>query len=386
MKFKKIVLALVNGATLMGGSAQALEVDREVTPRITLGGRLITTVDSDSESGDAGINIGDSSFAARFDKRMFENGVAGGVLGVKEVGGVVGFNQVHVFYWNQNYETRAGRTRLPNTLVEFPLVRDDDMLGMTHVGNGSSNEEFDQLFGKIVSFDWIVDQKVQKLGAWIGTRRNGDAADFPTAANGFDSYGASYRYEQPETMQYLKTIQSAGIALDAQKDSSVGNPFYQALIAGTEFNLNRNPKSNWSMGAQAILNGGVPGVTLADLNDATDAVSNRARAKSAAFVTSLRYTRRPHLLTRLQAAVTVGYKSYDVGGSELSIAPNLVYRIGQGVDVLAQYRNTQYNDGLTAIGPTNLFQIGLVFNLDAKFNDNIGERDSILNLEHGYIQ
>jgi len=385
MKFRISIIALVGGAILVGGSAHALEVDREVTPRITLGGRLITTLDSDSESGDAGINIGDSSFAARFDKRMFENGVAGGVLGIKEVGGVVGFNQVHVFYWNQNYETKAGRTRLPNTLVEFPLIRDDDMLGMTHVGNGSSNEEFDQLYGKIVSFDWIVDQKVQKLGAWIGSRRNGDATQFPTASDGLDSYGASFRYQQPESMQYLKPIRSAGIALDAQKDSAAGNQFYQALIAGTEFNLNKNPKSNWSMGAQAILNGGVPGVTLGDLNDATDAVSNRARAKSTALVTSLRYTRRPHLLTRLQAAVTVGYKSFNVGGSELSIAPNLVYRIGQGVDVLAQYRNTQYSDGLAAIGPTSVFQVGLVFNLDAKFNDTIGERDSITNLEHGYI-
>lgn len=384
MNIKKSIPALVCGTILLGSSAYALEVDRKVLPRITLGGRLIATVDSDSETGDAGINIGDSSFAARFDKRMYENGVAGGVLGVKEVGGVVNFNQVNVFYWNQNYETRAGRTRLPNTLIEFPLIRDDDMLGMTHVGNGSSNEEFDQLFGKIVSFDWVVDQKVQKLGAWLGTRRN-DLA-ITNAADGFDSYGASYRYEQPETMRYLKRIRHAGIMLDSQKDSAGNNEFFQSLIAGAEFNLNINPKSSWSMGAQAILNSGVPGVSLADLNDATDAVSNRARGQSTAFVASLRYTKRPHLLTRLQAAVTVGYKSYDAGGSETSIAPNLAYRIGEGVDVVAQYRNTQYDDGLAAIGPTNLFQIGLVFNLDATYNDTIGERDSILNLEHGYIQ
>jgi hypothetical protein len=30
--------------------------------------------------------------------------------------------------------------------------------------------------------------------------------------------------------------------------------------------------------------------------------------------------------------------------------------------------------------------LGMAFSLDAMFNDNIGERASILNLEHGYIQ
>jgi hypothetical protein len=372
MNTKKIVSALVCGTVLLGSSAYALEVDRKVLPRITLGGRLITTLDSDES-----INIDDSSFAARFDKRMYENGVAGGVLGIRQDEGTVKFNQMHVFFWNRDIETKAGRTRLPNTLIEFPLLRDEDLLSMTHVGNASSNNEFDQLFGKTASFDWVLDQKVQKLGAWFGTRRNDPAI---STVDGFDSYGASYRYELPETLRYLKRIRHAGIMLDAQKDSAGSNEFFQSLIAGAEFNLNINPKSNWSMGAQAIFNSGVPGVTQGQLNNA-NAVSNRARAKSTAFVTSLRYTKRPHLLTRMQ-----GYKSYDVGGSEVSIVPNLAYRIGEGVDLLFQYRNTQYRDGLAEIGPTNLFQIGMVFNLDATYNDTIGERDSILNLEHGYIQ
>ncbi|MFV1998024.1 MAG: hypothetical protein ACC641_08435 [Acidiferrobacterales bacterium] len=377
MKLKNSFIALVYGTVLLASSAYALEVDREVLPRITLGGRLISTVDSDQS-----INIGDSSFATRFDKRLYENGVAGGVIGIKEDGGVINFNQTHVFFWNRDIEAKAGRTRLPNTFIEFPLLRDEDMMSMTHVGNGSSNSEYDQFYGKIVSFDWVLDQKVQKLGVWTGTRRN----DVIGAVDGFDSYGASFRYEQPESLRYLKRVRRAGILLDAQKDWSGSNEVFQSLIAGAEFNLNINPKSNWSMGAQAILNAGVPGVTLVNLNNATNAVSNRARGKSTAFVTSLRYTRRPHLLTRLQAAVTVGYKSYDAGGSEVSVAPSLVYRVGQGIDLLAQYRNTQFSGGLNAIGSTNLVQVGLAFDLDAKYNDTIGVRDSILNLEHGYIQ
>ncbi len=382
MKFKNNFYALVCGTALLGSSAYALEVDREVLPRITLGGRLITTLDSDQS-----INIADGGIAARFDKRMYENGVAGAVLGIKENDGSVAFNQQHVFFWNRDFTVVAGRTRLPNTLIEFPLIRDDDMMSMTHVGNGSSNEEFDQTYGEIVSFDWVLDRKVQYLGVWAGTRRNETGV---STVDGLDSYGASYRYQQPETMMYLKRVRHAGIMLDAQKDRAGSNPVFQSLIAGAEFNLNMNPLANWSVGLQGIVNSGVSGVTLVDLSDGTNDVSDRARAKSTAFVASLRFTKRPHLLTRMQAAVTVGYKSYDVGGSEISVAPSLFYRIGQGVDFLAQYRNTQYSGGLTALGSTstsvNLFQVGLVFELDAKYNDNIGERDSILNLEHGYIQ
>lgn len=381
MKFKNSFYALVCGTGLLGSSAYALEVDREVLPRITLGGRMVTTLDSDQS-----INIEDGGIAARFDKRMYENGVAGAVVGIKENDGSVVFNQQHVFFWNRDFSIIAGQTRLPNTLIEFPLIRDDDMMSMTHVGNGSSNEEFDQTYGKVVAVDWVLGRKVQYLGVWAGSRRNASIS----TVDGLDSYGASYRYQQPDSLRYLKRVRQAGIMLDAQKDRAGSNPYFQSIIAGTEFNLNMNPLANWSMGLQGIVNAGVPGITLGNLNDVTNGVSNRARAKSTAFVASLRFTNRPNLLTRMQAAVTIGYKSYDVGGSEISIAPSLFYRIGQGVDFLAQYRNTQYSGGLTALGGTstsiNLFQVGLVFELDAKYNDNIGERDSILNLEHGYIK
>lgn len=384
MKQKTIYTAICAAAIGWSGTALALEVDRAVLPRVTVGGRLITTVDSEYEGAGAGINTGDTSVAVRLDKRMFENGVAGAVLGIKDEGGSAVFNQMHAFYWNRDIEVKAGRTRLPNTLVEFPLIRDDDMMSMTHVGNGSSNDEFDQTYGKLVSLDWVLDRKAQKLGLWAGTRRNGGIVG--TEPDGFDSYGVSFRYEPPESYMYLNRVRHAGIMLDAQKDRVGGNAYFQSIIAGGEFNLNTNPRRNWSVGLQAITNDGVSGVSLADLNDAGNAVSNRARSKSTSLVASLRFTDRPHLLTRMQAGVTVGYKSYDAGGSELTVAPSLFYRIGQGVDLLAQYRSSQYNGGLNAIGSTNVLQLGIAFGLDAKYNDTIGERDSILNLEHGYIQ
>ncbi|MGD8593528.1 MAG: hypothetical protein PVF82_11880, partial [Gammaproteobacteria bacterium] len=173
-------------------SVYALEVDREVVPRMTIGGRVISTMDSldlDSEpKAEDGINLSDSAILMRFDKRMYRDGVAGAVVGIKENDEAAVFHQLHVFYWNRNYRFELGRSRLRNTLLEFPLIRDDDLLDYTHVGNASSNEEFDQIYGDTASFDWYLDRKIQSLNLWAGTRRNGDPVDLPEAPGGFDSY------------------------------------------------------------------------------------------------------------------------------------------------------------------------------------------------------
>ncbi len=384
----KLVGCILIGS-LVSQPLLALEVDREVIPRITLGGRAMATLDGfdwESEPGkDGQINTGDSAVLARFDKRMYTDGVAGAVVGFKESEDTVKFHQLHAFYWNQDFQAKIGLTRLRNTLIEFPLIRDDDFLSMTHVGNASSNDEFDQIYGKQVSFDWFVDKKIQRLGVWAGTRRNGDT--FTTAPDGFDSYGAGYVYEQPEDLRYVKWIRHAGILLDSQKVSLPGgDDWLNSIIVGIEFNLNMDPTANWSVGLQAIDNGGVGTVTAADLIG-TDAVAKRAQARSRSLVASLRYTGRPKLLTRWQAALTLGYKDYtDVSNAtEWSVAPSYVYRLGQGVDLLAQYRHTSYGSALGDFSD-NTVQLGVSFSLEAVFNDTIGARDSILNLEHGYIK
>jgi hypothetical protein len=93
-------------------SVYALEVDREVVPRMTIGGRVISTMDSlDSDSepkAEDGINLSDSAILMRFDKRMYRDGVAGAVVGIKENDEAAVFHQLHVFYWNRNYRFELG--------------------------------------------------------------------------------------------------------------------------------------------------------------------------------------------------------------------------------------------------------------------------------------
>lgn len=379
--------------SLIAPTVFALEVDREVMPRIQLGGRVMASVDAvdlDSEpDAESNLSLADSSLLARFDKRMYSDGVAGATVGLVEQGGdndgAVVFHQLNGFYWNRDYAVTIGRTRLRNTLLELPLMRDDDLLDYTHVGNASSNEEFDQIFGKQLSGDWFIDRKIQRVGLWAGTRRN----SISDAPEGFDSVGAGYVYQQPEDLRYVKRLRHAGVLLDGQKvATTTGNKWSYALIAGAEANLNMDPSYNWSLAGQAIFNQGVSGVAAADvLHDAANPVASRAASESTSLVVSLRHTGRPMLLTRYQAGLTFAYKDYaDItDGSQWSVVSNAFYRLGQGMDLLVQLKYTDYGDGLGG-GNDTVAQVGMAFSFDAMFNDNIGERDSILNLEHGYIQ
>lgn len=192
--------------------------------------------------------------------------------------------------------------------------------------------------------------------------------------------GAGYVYEQPEDLRYVKRLRHAGVLVDGQKvETTTGDEWSYALIAGAETNLNIDPRHSWSLAGQAILNQGV--------SDTPVVATNLAASESTSMVVSLRFTGRPKLLTRYQAGLTFAYKDFaDINdGDHWSVVSNAFYRLGQGVDLLAQVKYTDYNDGLGG-GDDTIVQIGMAFSFDAMFNDSIGERDSILNLEHGYIQ
>lgn len=386
-------LYLLTLLILLPLSVRALEVDREVVPRITLGGKLVATadvieLDSDPAADDY-ISVEDSTVLMRFDKRLYGKGVAGAVVGIEEEDDVTRFQQLHALYWDQDMKLEIGRTRLRNTLIEFPMLRDESLLTYTHVGNASSDDKYDQIYGELVSADWYFDEKIQRLGVWFGGRRNADKAAFVNAPSGFDSHGFSYVYEQPEDLFYVSRLRHAGIRLDRQQvDVSGSSEWLQALLVGAEINLNLDPQANWSLSGQVISNNGIDGVVAAAIsNGAANLVSQRAQAASVSVVTSVRYAARPHLLTRWQTALTLAYKEYsDVASARhWSIAPSLFYRIGQGIDLLAQAMYTDFSAALGAGNDTRV-QLGIAFSFETVFNDNIGERDSILNLEHGYIQ
>ncbi|KAF0191457.1 MAG: hypothetical protein FD165_1791 [Gammaproteobacteria bacterium] len=377
-------------AALFFQQAQALEVDREVMPRITVAGRVISTLDNvdlDSKPARADeIDIDDSSLLLRFDKRLYTSGVAGAVLGFEDNEHTVEFHRVYAFLWDEGYEISIGRMDLRNSLITFPTIRDEDLLAVTHVGNASSNAEFDQLHAPMFTAKWFPGGGIQSASVWAGTRGNSAGLAAP---DGFDSVGLGFVHEQAEHRRLVMRLTKAGVLLDRQKvATTAGDEWMNALIAGVEFNLNMNPASNWSAAFQAIHNAGIDGMTATDINSTVNAMANQARARSTALVASVRHTLRPNLLTRWQASMTVARKEYSdiTDAAQWSIAPAVVCRIGQGTDLIAQYIHTGYDGALYGGGEDNVIQLGIAFSLETTFNNNIGERNSILNLEHGYLR
>ncbi len=373
---------LIVAALLATNAVQALEVDREVLPRITLGGRVIGTLDatnlvSDTERTGA-INSEDSELALRMDKRLYENGVAGATLSFREDADAVHFANHYVFYWNENLNVVLGHAPLRNTLIEFSTLREDDLVYATHALNASSKENFAQTHGDVASIDWFP-QPNHALGVSMNSRSD----DAGRGIAGIDSLGASYIYAPPDTLRYLTHVRRAGIILDRQQTRVNSKKYWMnTWITGAAWNLNDDPSGNWSLDAQLVRNQGVH-VAVGVL----PTYYELARSTSSAVVASLHYTARPALLTRWQAMITVASKEFDDirGGNQWSLAPGLTWRAGQGVDVLAQYIHTEYGSALGG-GIDRTLQIGLAFSLEARFNDTIGQRNSILNLEHGYIR
>ena len=371
----------------------SLEVDREVMPRITVGGKAIANIDiknkPSTEEHATGMNISDSSLGIRFDKKLFYDGVGGATLAFKETSSsntALIWNEMNAFYWSDLISAVVGRTKLPNSLLELPVLRDEDLLAYAFIGNGASNEENDTLYGKTLWLTWYVDRKNQGLEFWATEKSNETGLEYK---KGFNDFGIGYTYQPAEDVKYIQYIRHAGIRLARQSIKQNSNSrSMTALLAGIEFNFSLDPQYNWAMAFQGIHNNGISGITSSDISDQENGFSNQSKAKSTAFVASLMYTNRAMLLTRWQAALTTGYKRYpDIdGGTQYSIIPSFVYRLGIGFDVVSQINYTKFDRGLYNKKKDVVYQLGLAFDFDMHFNKTFTGRNSIINLTNRFMK
>lgn len=364
----------------------ALEVDREVMPRINVAGEIIATHDNthfqSTGNSKATVNVDDSALMLTLDKKLFDDGVGGARIGFKEANPDVKYHLLHTFYWNQSVELLLGRSTINNTLLEFPLMRDEDLLSFTHIGNAQSNEEFDQQFAATLFGAWYFDKKNQSIEAWASDLRNETSITRP---KGFNYHGLGYHYKPNDDIRYTQWIREAGVQVSNQRILANGDTKHlTAWLAGLDVNFHLNPQFNWSGFIQGIYNHGLKNITSAQLSDLDNHISNQARAKSTSFVAGLRYTHRPMLLTRWQAGLTVGYKKYSnvKKASVWSIVPNVAYQLGMGFSVNAQYKHIKHRTNLFNGATDKVIQLGLVYDLDMEFNHTFTERNSIIRLKN----
>jgi hypothetical protein len=407
MKSLKALAAFGTTLVLSSGGAWSLEIDPSVVPEINLGGRAVVTGNFASQDFEAGgsderskLDISDSSLVVGFGKYLFTDVDYGfGVIGItvpdddSDLEDDVFLHQLQVGIGGRNTELMLGRSQLPtSTLIQFPTVRDDDLLDFTHVGNGFSNREAeeDAIFGgQIRGALYVPDANLFALAA-VTARTETDVSDLTSTGKktGSDLNGLSLAlaYDVPQEIKFDRGLRYAGIGLDLQRLdelSGSGTEEMAALLAGVSYNLSDNPERAWALDLQTIYNFGVSVPSL-------DEIVTRARAESVAVVGALRYASRPYLQSRWQAALTVGFKDYRDfdDASAFTVTPSFTYRVGSGVDLLAQYRFLDNGGGLaagTGLDGSHTVFLGLAFAFDATFNESVGRRGSIIDLEHDML-
>lgn len=378
---------------------QALEVDPLVVPEINLGGRGVVTTNATStdvagDGSDDGtsLDFADSSFLLSFSKYLFSDQDYGfATVGFKtteddsEIADQWYPHQAFVGVGGPRYEVSLGRMRLYNTLIAFPTLRDDDLLEYRYVPNASSNADAEEyhIFGGQVAGSWWFTPTLSVTAAAIARTETDDAGERTTSAD-FNGGAFTLAYAVPEAIKFDRGVSFAGLGVDHQRlDALAVAPEDEmtAALAALSYNINSNPERAWALDAQAIVNEGAEVGVL-------DSSYARARAKSRSFLAALRYAHRPYLQTRWQAALNVGWKEYADFDEATSVvvAPSYVYRVGSGIDFLAQYVYEENAAGLadaTGVDRAQRLYLGLSVAFQHTLNETVGERGEILNLEHG---
>lgn len=396
MKKSSQAALIAAGLCGMSGMAGALEIDPMVIPEINIGGRGLATVngfDAGGTEGESGseLDIADSSLLLGFSKYLFSDDDYGfGAIGFKtvesgtELRDDIFIHEMFVGVGGPSYEVRLGRDRLPNNLVVFPTIRDDDLLEFTHVGNGhvDAHAEEYQIYGNQVRGSWWFSPF---LSAGVAATARAEGSEADAGIGEFNGAALTLAYDVPESIKFARGLRYAAIALDYQDLEAAQSGLapadeMTAVIAGLSYNLSDNPEATWNLDLQAIRN---QGAEVTGLGDALQ----RARAESHGVVAALRFAERPHLQTRWQAALTLGWKDYadfDEADS-LVIMPSYLYRLGAGVDLVAQAKYQENGDGLaaaTGIEDEKAAWIGVNFAFDYTLNESVANRQSILGLEH----
>jgi hypothetical protein len=260
-------------------------------------------------------------------------------------------------------------------------VRDDDLLAFTHVGNASSaaDTELYEIFGNTAELAWWPTRRVRTHAALSG-RTETDAVGAVTQDGGFNGANIGVSWGLPAAIKFDRGFRFAGLIVDAQEAEGLDNARLHAAIAGFIYNLNSNPEADWVWETQLVASEGVA-------VDALDTELARRRAESRALVTAVRFNKRPYLQTRWQAALTAAWKDYPGfdDASSYALAPSVIYRLGSAVDWVTQYVYTYHSDGLAqAVGmeAQHALYTGLSFGFTHTFNESVGERESILSIEH----
>lgn len=387
-------------------TAKAQSEGEEVLPQIEIGFKTITTGNYYNNKGNASLNIpilnegdqvlsdfSDSYLMLGVSQKLYRGWRGQMVMGltfpdVNSGLGQVFYNQVMLKVENQKNIFKLGRSTSQSTLAEFSTFRDDDAIQYNYVLNpfsGGINSQ-DNQYANVIEYTHILAQR------FYLTLHGENYADFQNPSElDINGLGGSVLYRMPESQVWNRNVlQQVGFSvnnfINTPVDLSNGQKkTLTNLLATATFNLLPDPVHFIDFKIQAVKNFG-----LSDVKDITDYTSY-SRTKSTAVFGMVRYLNRKLERPRYQISAGVGYKTFsDIGNDtkQWMLISNAFYRIGNNFDLLVQYKYNQNNGELRPLLGNNQqrFQMGIAYTFNKIFNNQFDDRNSILNLEHGYIK
>lgn len=372
----------------------------QVTPEFQIGARGVVSFNTDvvTQKTTSAVNdFSDSGLLVGFRQKMYNKFRGQLVIGFQFPDadsdlGQLFFHQTFVKLEDKSNIIKLGRSRVRSSLIEFPTLRDDDALPFTDVLNPFSNGENseDNQYGNVAEYAHVFNQRY-----WI--RVHGEhftESPVPPATSETDfslnALGFSLQYRVPESQRWNRTIlQQIGFGFNNFQTDRPGytsriDRALKNLVFSTIVNLHPDPVYFWDFRGQVIYNLGFSEIkSISHFADLT-------RATSAAHIFSLRFLYRKLERPTLQFAVTGGFKVFPdlkQKARQWQLVGNTFYRLGDNFDVALQVQFKQFNGDLKNLYGDNQvrFQLGLVYSVDHSWNRQFDDRNSLLNLEHGYI-
>ncbi len=390
---KNIFVLIILAGLLQSAGAQ-------VSPEIQLGARGVMSFNTDitgSQKTSSVNDFSDTGILLGFRQKLYSRFRGQMVIGLQFPDadsdlGQVFFHQTFLQIEDQKNILKMGRSRVRSALIEFPTLRDDDALAFTDVLNPFSSGENteDNQYGNVIEAAHVFAQRY-----WLrihGEHFNKTPQPPATSETDFslNAVGVSFEYRVPETQIWNRPlIQQLGIGFNNFLTDREGysNQFDQTLkniLVSGIINLKPDPVYFWDARFHVVYNLGFDEVkSITSFYDLT-------RARSAAHFFSLRFLYRKLERPTLQLALSGGFNVFPDLTQETrqwQVIANAFYRLGENFDIAVQVQQSQFSGDLQALygkSETRL-QFGLVYSIDQSWNKQFDDRNSLLNLEHGYI-
>jgi hypothetical protein len=372
----------------------------EVSPEIQLGARGIVSVNFDHSPEDDSQTVSDfsdTSLLLGFRQKLYSDYRGQFVIGFQlpDRGSDLEPLFLHQMFFkieNRSNIFKIGRSRLRSALIEFPTFRDDDALYFTDILNpfSSGQNSEDTQYGDVLEASHIFGQRY-----WVKLYSGHVTEEAESSGNteedfGFNTLGLLLEYRVPETQRWNREVlNQIGVGFNS---FSTDRPGYSGeydkalkhIVFSTILNVYPDPVHFWDVRHQTIYNLG-----FSEIKQITD-YATMTRAESISTFTSLRYLYRRLEFPTFQASLSYGYKnSPDLADNtdQHQIIANGLYRIGDNFDVGLQFQY-QKNRGdvreLLGDHETRI-QFAIMYSVEQLWNKQFDDRDSLLNLEHGYI-